>query len=132
MTREKAYALRAMIEKASASLDDEDALEAIELFPNWTSDKHYTVGVRVRFEGTLYSCLQEHDSQESWTPAAAPSLWAKVLIPEPEVIPEWEQPDSTNPYKIGDKVRHNGLIWVSTVDGNVWEPGAYGWEVVSE
>lgn len=67
-------------------------------------------------------------SQPDWNPAAAPSLFAKVLIPDPEVIPEWEQPDSTNPYHIGDKVTHNGKTWVSTVDNNVWEPGVYGWE----
>ena len=53
-----------------------------------------------------------------------------MLIPDPEVIPEWEQPGSTNPYMIGDKVRHNGKTWVSTIDNNVWEPGVYGWEVV--
>ena len=31
--RAKAHALRALIEKASTSLPDEDALEAVELFP---------------------------------------------------------------------------------------------------
>jgi len=32
----------------------------------------------------------------------------------------------------GDKVRHNGKIWVSIADYNVWEPGVYGWEEVTE
>ena len=45
-------------------------------------------------------------------------------------VPEWEQPDSTNPYAKGDKVTHNGKTWISTADGNVWEPGVYGWEEV--
>ena len=40
-----------------------------------------------------------------------------------------EQPDSTNPYSKGDKVTHNGKMWVSTIDNNVWEPGVYGWEI---
>ena len=35
ITREKAYVLRRMIEKAVISLDDIDALEAVELFPSW-------------------------------------------------------------------------------------------------
>ncbi|WP_270217645.1 carbohydrate-binding protein [Dorea longicatena] len=39
-------------------------------------------------------------------------------------------PDSTNPYAKGDKVTHNGKTWISTADGNVWEPGVYGWEEV--
>lgn len=30
----------------------------------------------------------------------------------------------------GDKVSHNGSHWTSTVDGNVWEPGVYGWAEV--
>ena len=63
-------------------------------------------------------------------PTDTPSLWAKVLIPNENIIPAWEQPDSTNPYIKGDKVYHNGQIWVSAMDGNVWEPGVYGWEVV--
>ena len=41
-------------------------------------------------------------------------------------MPEWEQPDSTNPYMKGDKVTHNGKTWVSLIDNNVWEPGATG------
>ena len=60
-------------------------------------------------------------------PDAAPSLYAKVLIPDPDVIPEWEQPESTNPYTKGDKVTHNEKTWVSDVDNNSWEPGVYGW-----
>jgi hypothetical protein len=59
-------------------------------------------------------------------------LFAKVLIPDENVIAAWEQPDSTNPYMTGDKVSHNDKIWVSIVDNNVWEPGAYGWDEVVE
>ena len=64
-------------------------------------------------------------------PDVAVSLFAEVLIPDPSVIPDWVQPSSTNPYMKGDKVRHNGKVWVSTVDNNVWEPGVYGWDEVS-
>ena len=131
MTRAQAYALRAMIEKAAVSLPDEDAVSAVELFPEWSATAHYDAGDRVRYGGVLYRCLQAHDAQDGWTPDAAPSLWAKVLIPDPEVIPEWEQPDSTNPYMKGDKVTHNGKTWISDIDGNVWEPGVYGWTEVT-
>lgn len=130
LTRREAMTLRAMIEKAAVSLDDTDALDAVELFPEWNATAHYDVDQRVRYDGTLYRCLQMHDAQEGWTPTSAVSLWAKVLIPDPEVIPEWEQPDSTNPYMQGDKVKHNGKTWVSDIDGNVWEPGVYGWSEV--
>ena len=128
---EKARQLRAYIEKASASLDDTDALNAIELYPVWADDVSYVAGDRVRYDGVLYKCLQAHTSQPDWTPDAAPSLWAKVLIPDETVIPAWEQPDSTNPYMQGDKVTHNGKTWVSDIDNNVWTPGVYGWSEVS-
>lgn len=128
---ELARKLRPYIEKAAVSLSDEDALEAVQLFPAWNSTATYEVGNRVRYNDTLYSCLTAHTAQEAWTPTDAPSLWAKVLIPDPDVIPAWEQPDSTNPYKAGDKVTHNGKTWVSNIDGNVWEPGVYGWTEVT-
>ncbi len=127
ITRAKAYALRALIEKAAVSLSDTDALDAVELFPAWREDGVYAAGDRVRYGGVLYRCLQGHSAQAVWDPADAPSLWDRVLIPDPGEIPEWEQPGSTNGYAKGDRVRHNGKTWVSDLDNNVWEPGVYGW-----
>ena len=109
------------------SVDDNTALRMVEFYPAWTTDTDYAAGFKVQHNGTLYKCLTAHTSQADWTPDAAPSLWAKVLIPDPDVIPEWEQPDSTNPYMKGDKVTHNGKTWVSDIYNNVWTPGVYGW-----
>ena len=129
---ELAQKLRPYIEKAAISLSDEDALEAINLFPHWNAGIDYAKDIRVTYNNILYSCLQAHTSQESWTPETAPSLWAKVLIPDPNVIPEWEQPDSTNPYMKGDKVMFNGAVYESTIDNNVWAPNVYpgGWQIL--
>lgn len=127
---ELAYKLRPYIELAAQSLDDTDALEAVQLYPTWKSGVAYEVDIRVQYNGILYRVLQAHTSQETWTPDVAHSLFAKVLIPDPTVIPAWEQPDSTNPYMKGDKVTHIGKTWVSSIDNNVWEPGVYGWEEV--
>ena len=129
---ELAQKLRPYIEKAALSLSDEDALEAINLFTNWKANTAYTKDMRVNYEGVLYKCLQAHTSQEAWTPIAAPSLWAKVLIPDANVIPEWEQPDSTNPYMKGDKVMFNGQVYESAIDNNIWSPSAYpaGWTLI--
>ena len=113
------------------TVDDNTALRMVEFYPVWEADTDYTVDFKVQHVGTLYRCLTAHTTQADWTPEAAPSLWAKVLIPDPDVIPEWEQPDSTNPYMQGDKVTHNGKTWTSTVDNNVWTPGEYGWTEVS-
>lgn len=124
---EKARQLRKVIEQLSIFLEDDKALENTELFPIWEVNKSYSPGDRVRYNNTLYKCLIQHIGQESWNPVAAPSLWAIVLIPNPDVIPEWIQPDSTNPYMQGDKVKHMEKIWISNIDNNVWEPGIYGW-----
>ena len=110
------------------SATDEQAAEASGIYPNWDVPRDYAVGDKVLYDYVLYSCLQAHTSQNGWNPVDAPSLWAKVLIPDPGVIPEWEQPSSTNPYMKGDKVKHNGLVWQSLIDNNVWEPGAVGTE----
>ena len=119
--------LRALVEKAAQSLNDVDALDGVTLSPAWATGVTYPAGERVRHEGVLYRCLQAHTSQTGWEPDKAPSLFARVLIPDPDVIPDWVQPDSTNPYSKGDKVKHGGIVWVSDIDGNVWEPGVYGW-----
>lgn len=122
MTREHAIQLRHLIETASASLTDTDALNGVELFPRWQTDKAYEVGDRVSYESTLYKCLQSHTSQPTWTPTDSPSLWVRVDDPSIE-FPDWVQPTgATDAYAKGDKVSHIGKHWVSTVDANVWEP----------
>lgn len=132
MTREEAQKIIEALVTLRESASDADALNAVALYPAWREGVTYTTGQRVRHDGTLYKVLQDHTSQADWTPDVAPSLFAKVLIPDTETIPAWEQPDSTNPYMRGDKVMHNGKIWVSDIDNNVWEPSIYGWSEVVE
>lgn len=130
MKREHAKRLRALIEQTSVNLTDEEALTGIELFPLWKDSVTYVVGDRVRYGDTLYKCLTAHESQSSWTPSDSPSLWVRVDNPAEE-YPEWVQPvGSTDAYPKGAKVSHLGKHWISTVDGNVWEPSVYGWDEV--
>lgn len=131
LTKEQALKYRELIEKASTNFTDKEALEVPMLFPRWNGNgQSYNVGDRVYYNGALYKILQAHTSQETWAPTDAPSLFAKILIPDPQVIPEWKQPDSTNPYMKGDKVTHNGKTWICDIDNNVWEPGVYGWSEI--
>ena len=127
MTTEQARQFRKLLESNAESMIDEEILNYPDFVEKWKSGKSYSVGKRLEHNGTIYKVLQDHTSQDDWTPDAAPSLFTKVLIPDASVIPEWEQPDSTNPYMTGDKVTHNSKTWVSDVDNNVWEPGVYGW-----
>lgn len=133
MTENEAKKYRSIIEQAVVSLDDSAALKAPDLFPAWTESHSYSVDDRVKYNSVLYKCIQAHTSQADWTPDAAASLWAEVLPgQDEEEIGEWVQPDSTNPYAKGDRVTHNGKVWESTIDSNVWEPGVYGWEEIDE
>lgn len=107
--------------------DDQTAMRMLEYYP--TPDAaSYAAGDRIQYNGKLYKCLQAHTAQADWNHVDAPSLWAEVLAgQEGTAIGEWVQPDSTNPYMCGDKVTHNGKLYESEVDNNVWEPGVYGW-----
>lgn len=129
MKRSEALRIRANIETGAQSLPDESALETVSLYPVWGVGVAYAADFRARYNGILYRCLTAHESQETWSPDVSPSLWTRVLVEDGEILP-WVQPDSTNAYSKGDKVTHNGKTWVSDVDGNVWEPGVYGWTVV--
>ena len=127
LTAEEVTAMLIRQQINTLSVDDNTAMRMLEFYPEWEAGVDYTAGYKVQHGGKLWRCHQAHTSQTSWEPENAPSLWAKVLIPDENVIPEWEQPDSTNPYMQGDKVNHNGKTWVSDIDNNVWEPGVYGW-----
>ena len=122
MNRREAREIIAAIVKLRESVNDELALSVPMLYPAWREGIEYSVGYRVLYNEVLYKVLTAHTSQETWTPDVSPSLFAKVLIVDENVVPEWEQPDSTNPYMKGDTVMHNGNTWVSLVDNNVWEP----------
>lgn len=136
MTREEARQLRKLLENETENMPDEKIAGFPAFVEKWKPGKEYKTGKRLAHEGTVYKTLQDHTSQEGWEPDAAPSLFAKVLIPTDDEgqqteIPEWEQPDSTNPYMQGDRVSHGGKTWESDIDNNVWEPGVYGWHEVT-
>ena len=118
------------------TLSDAQALQVPMLFDDFDGNGvAYEVGKRVLYNDILYKVIQAHTSQADWTPATAPSLFAKVINETMDgSIPEFEQPDSTNPYMKGNKVKFNGKIYESVIDNNVWSPTAYpsGWKEVTE
>lgn len=95
MTREHAYKLRALLVKASASLSDEDALEAVELYDRWVPDTEYPAATRLQHEGELYRVRQLHTSQAIYPPGSpgTEALYAKVERPG-----QGDTPDNPIPY----------------------------------
>ena len=125
---ERARALRPYIEKAAISLTDEDALQAVELFPQWVVEHAYVVGERLQYNGVLYRVVQAHTSQADWTPDITPALFVVVSLDE---WPEFVQPTGVHDaYNKGDKVTFNSKHYISLIDGNVYSPAAYpaGWQ----
>ena len=111
----------------SGAIDEVTATEHTEVFAPWAENTKYVIGNLRTFGEKLYKCVQNHTSQADWTPDKTPALW--VLAGDPaEEWPEWSQPvGAHDAYNKEDKCSHNGKHWVSDYDGNVWEPGVFGW-----
>ena len=130
--RENAAAIAFVVLAESGQIDAVTAAEQSALCAPWAPGVSYTAGQLRRYSGVLYRCVQAHASQEGWEPDRAASLWAVTSDPAEE-WPEWSQPiGAHDAYSAGEKVSHNGKHWSSTADGNVWEPGVYGWDEVTE
>lgn len=103
----------------------------VNLYPAWASGTAYAVGDLCAYNGRLYRVIQAHRSQADWTPPQVPALFVDVA--PANVIPAWVQPlGSHDSYQAGQQVTHNGKIWRSTINANVWEPGVVAglWIVV--
>ena len=125
---EEAKKLRKYIEDMSVNLDDETALDNVDVFPLWKAGISYKKDDRVRYNETLYKVLQDHVSQVDWTPDVAVSLFVIVTVEE---FPKWVQPTgSHDAYPLRAKVSHLDKHWISIVDNNVWEPSVYGWDEI--
>ena len=125
---EKALRIAQAIQLATSYLPDDEAETVTILFPKWAADTEYAADDRRQYDELLYRCVQAHTSQEGWEPPNVPALWVRTSVDE---WPEWIQPmGAQDAYNIGDKVNHNDKHWISNLNGNVWEPGVYGWDEV--
>lgn len=124
------------------SLGDEEAMEVASVFPPYEVGKDYKVddifnyGENKVGDPQLYRVVLDHTSQADWVPGAAPSLYVAIGLTE-EGYPVWSQPvGGHDSYAKGDIAEHNGILYESLVDGNVWEPGVPGsetlWKVYAE
>lgn len=132
--------LRKAIQLFLATLDADtqsaQMMEVASVFPKYAVGKAYNAkdvfsyGVNGVGDPQLYQVLQAHTSAAEWTPNTATSLYKAVGVTS-DGYPEWVQPlGAADAYNIGDVVSYNGIIYKSTVDGNVWSPADYpaGWE----
>lgn len=115
------------------TLDDITISEHPDMFPEWSENWTGKAGTILREGDKLYRSIHDITNiAQNTRPSETPSMWTLVADPTEE-YPAWSQPmGAFDTYNNGDKVSYNDKKWVSTVDNNVWEPGVYGWEEVTE
>ena len=126
---DRAKMMREQLNTLIKDFNDEIAIANKELYPDWNGNSIPVVrGELLYHKQNLYRVNQSHTTQNDWPPDITPALFTKVSLDE---YPEWVQPTGAqDAYNTGDKCSHNGKHWTSTLDGNVWEPGVYGWAEV--
>lgn len=112
-------------------LDEVTINEHPRVFSTWDENWTGKVGTILMDEGKLYRSIHDvTNTAQNTRPSETPSMWTLIGDPTAE-YPEWVQPiGAHDAYAKGEKASHDGKNWVSIVDGNVWQPGIYGWEVV--
>lgn len=139
MTLELRKAIQMFLATMDADTQSEDMLLVASVFPVYQVGKAYKTKDVFRYgenavgDAQLYQVLQDHISAAEWTPDTAASLYKAIGVTE-EGYAEWVQPlGASDAYNTGDIVSHNGVLYESTVDGNVWSPEAHpaGWKEVS-
>ena len=110
-------------------------MEVVAVFDPWAAGKTYKAGAFVTYgenavgDPQLYKVAQEHTRQADWTPAATPALYTAIGLDD-SGFPVWSQPSGAHDaYNTGDIVNHNGVLYQSLIDGNIWQPDTYpaGW-----
>lgn len=130
MTTERARALRAIIEQASASLDDKTASEGAELFPRLKEDNSLVPsGTRINWQGEVLRAAVDLWDTEANNPENAPTLWEHLdykdgirYIPETITVGLAFSKDELGWWK--------DELYKSLVDANVYNPEQYpaNWE----
>lgn len=140
MALELRKALQLFLASMDADTQAEDMMAVASVFPKYQIGKAYKVkevfsyGENSVGDPQLYQVLQAHTSAAEWTPDTAASLYKKIGVTE-DGHAEWVQPlGASDAYNTGDVVSYGGVLYKSTIDGNVWAPDAYpaGWETVTE
>ena len=130
---------RKALQMYAQTLTNEQAMEIATVYPTYEVGRAYTTGEMFTYgindvgDPQLYRVVQDHTSQEDWTPDTTPALYTPIGLSE-EGYPTWSRPTGTHDaYNTGDIVDYNGTLYKSLIDGNVWSPEEYpaGWEEVT-
>lgn len=132
MTRDEALRIRAIVEQATESLDDQTASEGATLFPRLKRDGSLIkAGTRINWRGTIKKAAVDLWDRAENSPDAAPTLWSDIAYKDgiriiPDVITAAEA------FALDEPGWWNEHIYRSTIAANVYTPDQYamGWELV--
>ena len=134
MTRKEALRLRAIVEQAAASLDDQTASAGAALFPRLKKDgalvKSWT---RINWNGTLKRAAVDLWDTEANNPDNAPTLWEDIAYGDGfRIIPQTITAGTA--FALDECGWWGDTLYRSTISNNVWTPEQYsaGWEAVTE
>lgn len=120
MKRSKVLSLRNLIEKAAVSLDDSDALNAVELFKRWVAGVWVERYERLEYKGKLYRVEQDHTTQANYTPDITPALYSEVGKPGQGDTPDNPIPYNNNMELVKDKYySQDGVVYICVRDSGI-------------
>ena len=134
MTRAEALRIRAIVEQAAESLDDQTVSTAPMLLRKLKQDgKLVSTGTRINWGGTIKRAAVDLWDTEENNPDNAPALWQEIEYRNgirviPAAIP------ATDPFKLGDYGWWGNDLYQSAYDGdNVWTPEGYpaAWQKIN-
>ena len=132
MTRNEALRLRAIVEQAAASLDDQTASESAALFPRLKADGSLvSAGTRINWNGVLKQAAVDLWDMTENNPDNAPTLWVDIAYREGiRIIPETIT--ATQAFALDELGWWQEHVYRSTIAANVYTPDQYaaGWEPV--
>lgn len=134
MTRKEALRLRAIVEQAAASLDDQTASAGAALFPRLKQDGALVkAGTRINWDGTLKRAAVDLLDTEANNPDNAPTLWEDIAYRNGfRIIPQTITAGTA--FALDECGWWGDTLYRSTISNNVWTPEQYsaGWEAVTE
>lgn len=130
ITRAQAMRLRAILEEATASMDDKTVSEAAMLLPSLRQDGSLVkAGTRVNWGGTVKRAAADLWDTAGNTPDAAPTLWEDIDYRDGyRVIPSVITAGTA--FAMDELGWWGGKLYKSKLAANVYTPEQYpaGWE----
>lgn len=110
--------LRPYIEKSAQRLTDTEALQAVELYPEWAPGMAYAIDFKLRRHGKLYRVLQGHTAMVGWEPETitAAALYTEINEAHAGTLEDPIPYDGNMALEYGKYYTQDGVVYLCTRD----------------